>query len=288
MAGPVYVKKRLYNPELIIDPNGVLPNSLKQTIRGYNIPTYFIKWTGTPQVGEELGTAAGSVKDGTTIPFLANVVSSDVADDRGTAAGAAHSIAFIGISVPSIQAYNQWLAEPSKYYDSRPKATVEVVALDGTTDVYATRYWLWIDGGYICEWGTGATDATGNVTIESPPNTTLIAIAATYNEGEGGVWHFAPGKKVKTRRVKMDMTAAAAAQDGVNLSGTFTSFDQTNNSDPDVNVDHYTVSSPGQAAKEWGESDLYRWTTVSSKCLWSEALIANAIVSDIEIEQTIV
>jgi len=56
MAGIAYVKKRLYNPELIIDSAGVLPNELKQTIRGYNIPTYFIKWTGTPQAGEEFET----------------------------------------------------------------------------------------------------------------------------------------------------------------------------------------------------------------------------------------
>ncbi len=280
MAGIAYVKKRLFNPELIIDPNGVLPNELKQTIRGYNIPTYFIKWTGTPQAGEELGTPAASAKDGSTTPFQLNVVSSDVADDRGTAAGAVHSVAAIGITVSA--------AEAAALDVSNPKSTVEVMAMDGTTDVFATRWWLWFDGLYACEWGTGATDATGNIDGESPPNTTLIRILATQNEGEGGRWHFVAGKKLKTRKIKLSMTAVAAAQDGLDLDGAFTGFDQTNNTDPDLNVDHYTIDSPGGNSKEWGESDLYRWTTKTSTCIWSETLIANAIASDIEIHQIIV
>ena len=287
MAGIAYVKKRLYNPELIIDSDGVLPNSLKQTIRGYNIPTYSIKWTGTPQAGEELGTAASSVKDGTTTPFQITVVSSSV-NDTDAAAGHARKVALIGVSVPSIQAYNQWLADSVQYYDSRPKSTVEVVAMDGTTDVLSSRYYLWVDHAYVVQWGSGGTDAAGNITIESPANTTLITITATYNESNGGVWHFPPNKKVKTRKVKMSMNAVAAAQDGLNLTGAFTYFDSSTNGDPDLDVDHYTIESPGGNCKEWGEQDLYRWTTTKSKCLWTETLIANAIASDIEIEQIVV
>ena len=160
MAGPVYVKKRLWNPELIIDTNSVLPNELKQTIRGYNIPTYSIKWTGTPQAGEELGTAADSVKDGSTTPFVVTVVSSSNSDKRTTAAGMAHSVALIGVSVSA--------AEGKRLDVSNAKSTVEVVSMNGTTDVTATRYWLWVDHAYVCEWGTGAThDAEGDITIES-------------------------------------------------------------------------------------------------------------------------
>ena len=196
MAGPVYVKKRLWNPELIIDTNSVLPNELKQTIRGYNIPTYSIKWTGTPQAGEELGTAADSVKDGSTTPFVVTVVSSSNSDKRTTAAGMAHSVALIGVSVSA--------AEGKRLDVSNAKSTVEVVSMNGTTDVTATRYWLWVDHAYVCEWGTGAThDAEGDITIESPADTDLLTIKATYNESNGGVWHFPAGKKVKMRYVKL-------------------------------------------------------------------------------------
>ena len=281
MAGPVYVKKRLGNPQLIIDTNSVLPNELKQTIRGYNIPTYSIKWTGTPQAGEELGTAADSVKDGSTTPFVVTVVSSSNSDKRTTAAGMAHSVALIGVSVSA--------AEGKRLDVSNAKSTVEVVSMNGTTDVTATRYWLWVDHAYVCEWGTGAThDAEGDITIESPADTDLLTIKATYNESNGGVWHFPAGKKVKMRYVKLSMNAVAAAQDGLALSGTFTGFDQTLNDASNNDVDYYIATSPGEACKIFGEEDLYRWSTKTSKVLWSEALIANAIASDIEIEQIVV
>lgn len=281
MAGPVFVKKRLWNPELIIDPNGVLPNELKQTIRGYNIPTYSIKWTGTPQIGEELGTAADSVKDGTTTPFIITVVSASALDDRDNAAGAAHSVALVGISVSA--------AEGKALDISNAKSTVEVIAMNGQSDVLATRYWLWVDHAYVCEWGTAAThDAEGDITIESPADTDLLTIKATYNESNGGVWHFPTGKKVKTRMVKMSMNAVAAAQDGNVLSGTFTSFDQPLNDASNNDVDYYGNTSPGESNKEWGEQDLYRWSTKTSKVLWSNALVANAVVSDIEVQQIVV
>ena len=281
MAGPVYVKKRLWNPEVIIDTNSVLPNQLKQTIRGYNIPTYSIKWTGTPQAGEELGTAGDSVKDGTTTPFVVTVVSSSNSDKRTTAAGMAHSVALIGVSVSA--------AEGIRGYVANAKSTVEVVAMNGTTDVTATRYWLWVDHAYVCEWGTGAThDAEGDITIESPADTDLLTIKATYNESNGGVWHFPAGKKVKTRYVKVSMNAVAAAQDGLVLSGTFTGFDQILNDSSNNDIDYFVASSPGEACKVWGEEDLYRWSTKASKCLWTETLITNAVASDIEIEQIVV
>lgn len=287
MAGNAYVRKRLYNPELVIDTNNVLNNGLRRTIRGFNFPTYFIKWTGTPQAGEELGTAGASVKDGTTTPFQVIVVSSDVADKRTTAAGAVHSVALIGITVPSVTAYITWTND--KTYDyGRPRSTVEVIAMNGTADVASTRYYLWVDHAYACEWGTGATDATGNITVESPANTELLKITATYNESDGGVWHFPPSKKLKTSRVKMAMYAVAVAQDGVSLDGAFTGFEQTNNTDPDCNKEYYVVSSPGEACKEWRDCDISRYTTVNSKVLWTETLIANAVTTDIEIEQILV
>lgn len=278
MAGPVYVKKRLYNPELIIDANSVLGDSLRQQINGRRQTFYTIKWTGTPQAGEELGTAADSAKDGTTTPFTVIVVSASNSDKRATAAGMVHSVALIGVSVSIAEAVASDL--------TNPKATVEVIAMNGTTDVSSTRMWLWVDHAYACEWGTGDThDAEGDITIESPADTDLLTIKATYNESNGGRWHFPAGRRLTTHRVKMSMTAVAAVQDGNALSGTFTGFEKELNDASNNDVDYYIQTSPGNECITFPRETVFRNTTKKSCCVWSNTLIANAIVSDIEIEQ---
>jgi len=119
MAGIAYVKKRLYNPELIVDPDGVLPMKLRQTnIKGAN-PIYYINWYGTTEAGEELGTAKTATKDGTTTPYLVNVVSSSALDDYDdTATSGCRAVAIIGPSVSSVAAYTA---------GEVPLATVEVL-----------------------------------------------------------------------------------------------------------------------------------------------------------------
>ena len=277
MAGIAYVYKRLWNPDLVIDANSVLPRGVRQAINKEFRPTYHIKWHGTTQAGEELGTAGASVKDGTTTPFQITVVSSHASDDRDTAAGMVHSVALIGISVSSVAAYKA---------GETPRTTVEVVAMNGTTDVLSTRYYLWVDHAYACEWGTGAThDAEGNITIESPANTALLTITATFNESDGGVWHFLTGSKVITTRVKFRPTATLAAGDGVVLTGTFTGFDKAlNDSNLTDNTDTYTYMHYG-GGQEQSPEMFSRYATVASKCLWSEALVANAKAINIEIVQ---
>lgn len=277
MAGPVYVKKRLYNPELIIDANSVLGDSLKQQINDRRQTFYTIKWTGTPQAGEELGTA-GAGKDGSGTPFLIVVVSASASDDRDNAAGMVHSVALIGISISKSEAAAGIL--------TNAKATVEVITMDGQTDVPSTRMWLWVDHAYACEWGTGAThDAEGDITIESPEDTDLLTIKATYNESEGGRWHFPAGRRLTTHRVKMSMNAIAAAQDGNVLSGTFTGFEKELNDASNNDVDYYAQESPGSASITFPRETVFRNTTKTSTCVWSNTLIANAVASDIEIEQ---
>ena len=293
MAGIAYVRKRLYNPEVLVDPNeifgtaGALLKQWDEHKQRYS-PLYQIVWTGATQASEELGTAPTSAKDGTTTPYQVVVVSSDVADDRGTAAGAVHSVALIGISVPSIADYNQWLLDPTTQAGKlgKPKASVEVVAMDGITDVLSTRYYIWLDAIYACEWGTGATDATGNIQAESPANTVLLSLLAGQNEGEGGRWHFPPDRHVITNHVNITPTATFAAGDGVVLDAAFTSFDQSNNSDPDLNVDYYAYTSRGgsvMTAQE--EHGIARHTTINSQVIWTEALVANTIVYHIKISQ---
>ena len=290
-AGIAYVRKRLHNPELLIDPNKIFGEAGKilrdnDPDNKFN-PMYEIKWTGATQAGEELGTAAAKIEDGTVTPFILTIVSSDVLDNRSTAAGAVHSVAAIGITTNSIAGYAAWneFGETTREgQDGKPKATVEVVAMNGVADVLATRYWIWFDGLYACEWGTGEDDAEGNIDGESPANTTLIRITAGQNEGEGGVWHFPPGEEIKTHHVSVTPTATFAAGDGVVLSGTYTSFDQANNAGPDLNVDYYTYTSAGGSiTHSAGFDTLSRKTTINSKVLWSEALIANSIVYDLHI-----
>jgi hypothetical protein len=291
MAGIAYVYKRLWNPDLVIDANGVLPRGARQAINGKNRPTYHIKWHGTTQADEELGTAPTSAKDGTTTPFQLTVVSSDVGDNRSTAAGYVHSVAVIGISTNSIAGYNQWLLDSTttEGWAGRPQSTVEVFAMNGTTDVLSTRYYLWVDHVYACEWGTGAThDAEGNITVESPANTTLLTLAATYNEGEGGRWHFKEGAEVRTDLIRIANTATLAAGDGVSVLGTFTGFDkQLNDSNIIDKVDTYSyIHYGGEKVFDKSEELFSRYATRASTCIWTEKLIANAKAIDIEIVQS--
>lgn len=283
MVGIAYVRKRLWNPEVLIDPNKIFGENgqlLRMKTDGSIEPLYEIKWTGGTQAGEELGTAVTSAKDGTTTPFVVTVVSSDVADNRSTAAGAVHSVALIGISIDASEVNAEGTILPGVI----PKASVEVVAMNGTTDVLALRLYLWLDAIYACEWGTGATDATGNIQAESPANTVLISLLATQNEGEGGTWHFPANKAVHTHHVSLTPTATFAAGDGVVLTGAYTSFDQANNSDPDLNIDFYTYTSAGGSVSEGvGLDIIHRFTTINSKVLWVETLIANSIVYSIHI-----
>lgn len=252
-------------------------------------PMYEIKWTGATQAAaEELGTVATSAKDGRTTPYIVNLVSSDALDDRDNAAGAVHSIALVGVSTSSITDYAEWNNDPNSVIGQRgkPRTTVEVVAMDGATDTVATRYWIWLDHIYACEWGTSATDAAGNIDAESPTGTVLISLLLGQNEGEGGRWHFPPDREVHTSHISITPTATFAAGDGVVLTGTHTGFDQANNTDPDLNVDYYTYTSAGGSVSEGAGLDiLHRHTTLNSTVIWAEVLIANSIVYSLHIFQ---
>jgi len=281
MAGIAYIRKRIFNPELVIDPDGVLPLGLKNTQIHKNNPVYYIHWQGTTQAGEELGTAAASVKDGTATAFQVVVVSDDNTEDkRAVAAGSVHSVCILGISVSSATAYST--------SGEKPLVTAEVVRMLGTTDATSTRFYLWVDHAYACEWGTGGADAKGNITIEAPANTTLLTIAATYNETDGGVWHFPPNRRLYTHSVRIESTDALAAGAGVAVTNTCTSFDQVLNTDPDLDVDTYAMVAGGGDYREYHPiNPLGRYTTVASKCLWSEALVVGAEPISIETIQYI-
>jgi hypothetical protein len=279
MAGVAYVYKRLWNAEVVIDANEVLPfNGYRHPIHGRTNPHYQIRWHGTTQADEELGTAPTSDKDGQTTPFQVTVVSSDVGDKRTTAAGYVHSVCLVGNSVKSIENYIAGL--------ETPKTTLEVVAMNGTTDVLSVRYYTNLWGLFACEWGTGAThDAEGNITAESPANTTLLTIAATFNESEGCTLHFLDGDEVTTHHVRISPTAALAAGDGASVVNTWSGFDHTlNDATIPYITDTYTyIHYGGEYRSHQALDDFPRQSTLTGKVVVSEKLIANAKALEIEV-----
>jgi len=274
MAGIAYVKKRLWNPELIVDPTGLLPNRLVQNISGKHHHAYEITWKGATQAGEELGTAATSVKVGTTTPFLVTVVSAH-ADDTNAADKDVRAVALIGITTNSIAGYQAWNKDgisTREGRDGKPLSTVEVVLMNGVADVLATRYFIWLDAIYAVNWGSGGQDAAGNITAESPANTNLLVLLAGQNEGEGGVWHFPPDHYVTTEHIHITPTEVFAATTGVVLQSEFTGFEQATNTDPDLDIDYYQYTTPSLDAVYTRETTARR-STISSKCLWKETIV---------------
>lgn len=278
MAGIAYVRKRVYNPELIIDPDGVLPQKLHNTHIHKNNPIYYINWTGTTQLAaEELGTPKTNTADGTTTPYLVNVVSSSVLDDYDdTATGAVRSVALIGLTVSSVAAYTA---------GEIPLVTVEVLRTNGTADVNSTRYFVWLDAAYACQWAA-EFDAAGTIDLEAPSGTVQIVITAGQNEGEGGEWHFPPGRRLFTHSVRIESTDAVGAGNGVIVTNTCTCFDDVLNSDPDLDADIYAmVQGAGDYREYHPINPLGRYTTVNSSSEWSEIYVTGAEPIHIEIIQ---
>lgn len=189
-------RMRLWNPEWIssaIDPKEVR----KPDVHG-KTPTYIeIIYKGTSSAdATEIGGAADSAKDGTGTPFKINVVSSD-ANDTDATTGDARKVRVIGISVPcdpsdTTIASSTGTVDP--LWDSGKEVyTIEEINLSGTTDVYSQRFWIRVMHFYVSDWGSGGSDAKGNITLESPPNTTLLTIAAAANESNASTIYGADG-----------------------------------------------------------------------------------------------
>lgn len=174
----VGVKMRLYNPDWTN-----CTDLARRDVDG-NAKMYFeILYAGTASAtATEIGAAANSI-DAThlTTPMQLIVVSSDNTKDKlSVAAGCAHKVRIIGITVASSIDYVNGV--------EKPVYSVESVDMLGTTNATTTRYYLRTIHAYVSSWGTDAShDAEGNITIEEPENTTLLTIAATYNESNGGV-----------------------------------------------------------------------------------------------------
>ena len=271
MAGVAYVKIRLWNPgraNIFGDETNVL-NFLERAVmhdgKSVKQPYFEILWISATQAGEELGTAATSDKDGTAVPFQITVVSSDNTKDLVDGVGAQRT-AIIGVSVSSIAAYQG---------GEKPVLGVEVVDINGTTDVLSTRWYLHHIHSYICSVGSEG-DPVGNIQIESPANTVLQSILATNMESNGCILYFVEGDYAKVDRVIIAPTAALAAGDGVVLTINELAWEGRYHILEDFPADSYTFihydGSPVDVKEAW---PFAKRATKYSSLKFTETLIAN-------------
>jgi len=273
MAGPTWVKIRLWNPGrdcIWGDTSNVLPHFLEKPYldTGKNYRFLEVFWVGATQAaaGEELGTVA-TAKDGVAIPFQITVDCVE-ANDTDAATGDARKVAIIGVSVSSIGAYNE---------GETPVLGVEVINLNGTTAVTSTRYYLRLIHGYVCDWGSGGADAKGAITIESPAATTLQSILATYNESNGCVLYFAENDSVRPDYIRLGPTEHVIA-DGITFRITASGFDHTLNVDPDDALNTFShVSGYVQDAVYRDAWVAPKLATSTAKLTLSEQLVATTL-----------
>jgi len=186
---------RLWNPEytnLDVTDETVRKQIFKADIHGKQNPVYIeIMYSGASSANAtEVGGAGDSAKDGTATPFKLVVVSSD-ANDTDATTGDARKIRVIGISVPVIATDSTIAAATGtvdpNWANGKEAYSIEEISLSGTTDVYSQRFWIRIMHAYVSDWGSGGADAKGNITLESPANTTLYTIAAAANESNASI-----------------------------------------------------------------------------------------------------
>lgn len=270
MAGVAYVKIRLWNPgraNIFGDDTNVL-NHLERAVmhNGKSVKQkYFeILWISATQAGEELGTAAASDKDGTAVPFQITVVSDDNTKDLVTGVGA-QRVALIGVTVSSASALAQ---------GETPVLGVEVVDMNGTTDVLSTRWYLHQIHAYVCSVGSEG-DPVGNITIESPANTELMKITAAAMESDGCILYFVDGDYVKLDRVIIEPTAALAAGDGASLAINELAWEGRYHILEDFPADYYTYIHYNGAVDIKEAWPLAKRATTWASLKFTEALIAN-------------
>jgi hypothetical protein len=186
---------RLWNPEWT---NVTTLNQLRKSdVHGKRSSPYVeIMYFGTASAAAaEVGAAADSAKDGTATPFRLNIVSSS-ADDTDNSAKDCRAVRVIGVSAANASATAISSATTGRVVDdwaTNNQYTVEEIRTAGTTDVYSTRFWIRVMHVYACEFGSAGADAKGNITAESPANTTLLTIAAGATESNGSAIYGAYG-----------------------------------------------------------------------------------------------
>ena len=280
MAGIAYVKIRLWNPDAVVgDDSNVLPNKLRKHTHedsgGYK-QLFEVFWSGATQAAfEEFGTAPTAAKDGRVTPYQIIAVSAGVGDADG---GTSHvrKVAIIGLTYEASDIQVEGGIKPG----AEPRMTVEVMNMNGTTDVTSVLYYIRVIHAYACDWGSGGSDASAAITIEAPANTTLLAIAINQNESEGCTLYFPANRFIAIEHATIvihDATFAAIA-DGILVTFTTSAFENAlqdeedfpsafivaNEYNPNVHVDHV-----------WLQPRLTS-TAGTSSLIAGETLIANS------------
>ena len=156
------------------------------------------------------------------------------ANDTDALTGDARKVRIIGLSVASKQAEINGT--------EIPQYTVEEVNLAGTTAVQTARYYQRVMHMYCCDWGSGGTDAKGDITLEDAATGTgnvYLTITATFNESNnGGMIYVGAGYYGRWKRLlaglKDTMIREAAPDAGGIIAIVKSGFDDILNVDPDM------------------------------------------------------
>lgn len=253
------------------------------------VPSLMILWEGATQAAaEELGTAPDAAKDGTGTVFQIIAVSAAVTD-IDTGAGHVRKIAVIGLTTNSVAGYAAYLAAPLTPAGKagKPILSVEVMAMNGTTDVTSVRFYLREPTkAYAIHWGSGGGDASAAITIEAPANTTLIQIAINQNESNGCTFWFPKDTNVLVEQGNFNINDATLTGQGDGMMVSFTEDDFEDGGDQDFPTTTVTVNAynPNRHIESiWMHPKKTTTLDGVSKLVIKEVLVGNTETCTIEI-----
>ena len=269
------IKKRLWNPgvnNIIGDDSNVLHGLTRYLPDSSARRVFEVFWRGTTEASE-LGGAATSVFDGTTTPQQIIVVSASASDTDG-AAGHVRKVAVIGLAVKSQTAYLKGSSDAG--YEA-PQAYVEVVNMNGTTNVTTTLYFLRLVHIYACDWGSGDDDAAGNITAEYPENTALLTIVAGTNESSGGILYFPEARAVHHCYIMCDQYGAPTANlDGFDLTINYNGFENALNADGDYEDKSISINDQIRHIETTCFDPVPHYAELDAQITYTLAVITNA------------
>ena len=295
MAGIAYSKIRLYNipkDHIFGDTSNLL--DLKKTMHhgpGHktNQPFFLIYWEGVTQAGaEELGLAATAAKNGTTTVFQIIAVSAGVGD-ADTGASHVRKLAIIGLTTNSVAGYAAYLATPNTPAGKagKPILSVEVMNMNGTTDVTSTRFYLREPlKAYAIQWGSGGADASAAITIEAPANTALLTIAANQNESNACTLWFPKDVGVFIEQGNFNVNDATLTGQGDGMMVSITELSFEDGADSDFPVTNITVNAydPNKHIEAiWMVPKKTNTLDGVSSLVFAEVLVGNAETCSIEL-----
>ena len=292
MAGIAYSKIRLYNiPKTHIfgDTSNLLDLQKTMHTDPERTPTFIVYWEGATQAAaEELGTAATAAKDGTTTPFQIIAVSAAVTD-IDTSGGHVRKLAIIGLTTNSAAGYAAYLAAPTTPAGKagKPILSVEVMNMNGTTDVTSTRFYLREPiKAYAIQWGSGGPDASAAITIEAPANTALLTIAINQNESNACTLWFPKDTDVLVEQGNFNVNDATLTGQGDGMLTSITELSFEDGADPDFAVINVTVNAynPNRHIESiWMNPKKTNSLDGVSSLVFAEVLVGNTETCSIEI-----